>query len=106
MRIRALLLSLLLLPAAGQQVRPADDDPEPNYKNLLRGEWQLTYRCASGVVSDDDLVKNRTITFDDKTYTIRDRKQVTVQLSYTLDTSKRPVWIDVKFVQPDTGGTD
>jgi len=105
MRMRAVVISLTLLLAVAYQVRP-DDDPEPKADRSLIGVWQMTTRVQDGVPSDDDLIKNRTITFDKDKYTIHDRKQLTVQLSYKLNWSKKPAHIDCTFVTPNDGGTD
>src|SRR5262249_4397166 len=105
MRIRAVVLSLALLLIVAQQVRP-DDDPEPRGDRSLNGVWQMITRIQDGTPSDDDLIKNRTVTFDKDKYSIHDRQQLTVQLSYKIDWSKKPPTIDCTFVIPNGGGND
>ena len=105
MRIPCFLASLALVAFIGQSARPDDDDPEPpDSLRSLDGKWQQVTRIQGGMPSDENLIKNRTITFEKNKYTLRDSGEVAGELTFVIDRSKKPAHIDVTFV--NNGGGD
>jgi uncharacterized protein (TIGR03067 family) len=63
----------------------------------------MTSRIHDGVPSEAELIKNRTVTFEGDTYTVRDGLTVVGELSYKVDPAKKPAWLDVAPKDGDSG---
>jgi len=93
-----LAFAIVALLGAGPHARPADvsqDEAVKQFKEALQGKWQMTARIEDGTPSEAELIKNRTITFVGDEYTVRDREKIISELSYKIDLSKKPAWLDV-----------
>ena len=99
MRTCALLASVTLLVFGPGSRSDGGEKEEANKKYIeaLQGAWQMTSRIDDGVVSPEGVVKNRTITFTGEKYTVRDGKDVFVEVTYKVDAMKQPVCLDITF---------
>ena len=90
--------ALLALAGAGPHAWSAEaekDKAVKQFKESLQGRWQMTSRIQDGVPSEAKLIKNRTVVFVGDEYTVRDGEKTVSELSYKIDPTKKPAWLDV-----------
>src|SRR5262245_5158292 len=90
--------ALLALVGAGPPARSTDGEKDKavkQFKESLQGKWQMTARIQDGVPSEAKLIKNRTVVFVGDGYTVRDGEKSVSELSYKIDPTKKPAWLDV-----------
>jgi uncharacterized protein (TIGR03067 family) len=88
-------LVLIVLVGAGSRARSADrekDQAVKQFKESLQREWQMTSRIQP---SEAKLIKNRTVIFVGDEYTVRDGEKTISALSYKIDPTTKPAWLDV-----------
>jgi uncharacterized protein (TIGR03067 family) len=103
MRVQTLLAAfaaglLLGAPPAGSAPAPFKP-PGKKLEEAIKGKWQLTSRVENGVVTPRETVARRTMTVDAEKYTILEGDQLFVTCTYKLNTTKKPVWYDVAFIE-------
>src|SRR5258708_4487016 len=110
MQRHALLPSAIIaLLAAWPKARSADDATDEavkKYKEALKGEWQMTSRIENGVPSEAEVIKKRTITFEGDKYTVRNGEAIFAQVTYKIDPTKKPAWLDITFIVPEDTNPD
>jgi uncharacterized protein (TIGR03067 family) len=96
MNARSLVVSLALtlLVAVGAAVAQ-DAEGEKKFVESLQGKWQMISRIQDGAPSDEAIVKKRTATFEGKGYIVRDGEEIFSEITYKLDLSKKPAWLDI-----------
>ena len=97
-RFVLLASALIALVVSGPHARSADDANEEavkRFKEALQGKWQMTSRITDGVPSEAELIKIRTVTFVGDSYTVRDGEKIISEVSYKIDLTKKPAWLDV-----------
>jgi uncharacterized protein (TIGR03067 family) len=60
----------------------------------------MTSRIEDGTPSEAEVIKKRTIVFEGDKYTVKDGATVFAEVTYKLDLSKKPAWLDIDFISP------
>jgi uncharacterized protein (TIGR03067 family) len=89
------VVGLLLSGPFASSNGDAKKEAMQKYVAGLKGKWQMVSRVEDGVASDEDLIKRRTITFEEGRYTVRDADAVYAKATYKIDVTKTPIWFDI-----------
>jgi uncharacterized protein (TIGR03067 family) len=96
--IRFAAVAAMLMIISTLAVENPQDDEAKKEVAKLNGTWQITkFIDPSGPPLPDNEFKDGTLEFKDGSLTIRKTKDDAGQtMTYSVDTSKEPKWIDVK----------